>query len=166
MIPNWYKKFSSKSLAFWICLASLLILCVSFLMEYAFNIPVCRMCSLERYPYVVATLVTLSLYSLDEKHSFYLGLKYILILTFLMSTSLAFYHIGLEHGWFDLPSFCKGSPLKLETVEALREQILNQTTVIPCNVVSLRVFFLSLAEWNGITSLILLGISWALLKKK
>jgi len=148
-----------------IALISLCILGTTFILEHFFEIPVCRMCMLERYPYAVATLLGVLFYMFSDPTILHRWARYLLIATFIVSTGLSFYHMGLEHNWFDLPEFCKGSSLKLDTVEALRAQILSQTTVIPCNVVSLRLFFLSLAEWNGITSLILLGASWKLLKK-
>ena len=135
-------------------------------MEYGFNIPVCRMCLLERYPYLAASLVALMLYVLDGKNPLSCWLKYILVVIFFIGTGLSVYHIGLEYGWFELPSFCQGSSTKVNTVEALRAQIMSQKTFIPCNMVPMRILFLSLAEWNAFVSLILLGLSWKNLKIK
>ena len=139
------KTISSQQLSFLLALFSLLILMITLIMEYFFKVPVCRMCLLERYPYLAAAIVGLLAYFFTENSPLHPWFKYCLILVFLISTGLSFYHIGLEYGWFNLPSFCKESSPKLETVEALRDQILNQKTIIPCNVVPLRIFFLSLA---------------------
>jgi disulfide bond formation protein DsbB len=161
-----HKNLSSQNLSLLISLSSLLILLTTFLMEHGFNIPICRMCLLERYPYVAAVLVALASYFLEEKNPLSRWLKYALAVIFLISTGLSIYHLGLEHEWFDLPSFCQGSSTKAATVDALRAQIMSQKTFIPCNVVSLRIFFFSLAEWNAFASLFLLGLAWKSLKTK
>lgn len=160
------KNLPSKNLSLLISLSSLLILLTTFLMEHGFNIPICRMCLLERYPYLAAVLVALASYFLEEKNSLSRWLKYTLVVIFFISTGLSVYHIGLEYGWFDLPSFCQGSSTTAATVDALRAQIMSQKTFIPCNVVSLRIFFFSLAEWNAFASLLLLGLAWKRLKIK
>lgn len=142
------------------------ILLASLILEHIFQIPLCRMCILERYPYMVATGLGIVLYFSAPTSPLYRVALSLLLLTFVVSAGLSFYHIGIEHVWFDLPSFCQPHSPPAATFDALRAQILGQTTVVPCNVVSLRIFFLSLAEWNGIISLLLTGATWILLKKK
>jgi disulfide bond formation protein DsbB len=148
-----------------IILTSLLVLITTFILEHFFEVPICRMCTIERYPYAIAALLGVFLYFFSENTPFYKWGKYLLLIIFIVSLGLSFYHIGLEYEWFQLPSFCQGESAKFDTVKDLRQQILNQKTVIPCNIVPLRLFFLSLAEWNGIASFFLLSISWKLLRK-
>lgn len=161
-----YNTLPSKVIFLFLGIVSLTILSTTFLMEYGFKIPTCHMCVLERYPYLSASVLSFSLYFIPPGTLSHGIFKYCLFSAFLTSTLLSSYHIGLEHGGFELPSFCKPAPLSAHSVEVLREKIMNQKTVIPCNAIPIRIFFLSLAEWNGLISLVLLGISWKNMTKK
>ena len=165
MIRSYISHFSRIS-PLLISLTTACILLASLILEHIFQVPICRMCLFERYPYMVATCLGVVLYFCPSNIELYRWVLHLLLITFLISTGLSLYHIGIEYDWFDLPSFCQIQYASATTVDALRDQILSQTRLVPCNVVSLRIFFLSLAEWNGIVSLLLSGATWKLLKKK
>ena len=78
----------------------------------------------------------------------------ILSLVFIISSVLAFYHFGIEQGFFKESLACTAENLSENiTKEELLEQ-LNQN-IISCKDVSFRIFGLSLAAINTIFSLIL-----------
>ncbi|MDC0348866.1 disulfide bond formation protein B [Alphaproteobacteria bacterium] len=147
---------------------SFLILMTALIMEHFFDVPVCRMCVFERYPYILSTLLGGVFFFWAEKSFVQRWASHLLTIVFLIGLGLSLYHVALEYRWIDLPVFCKGSSslLGLDTLESLRAHILSQNKIIPCNIVPLRILFLSLAEWNAISSLLLLTGSWTLLKKK
>ena len=78
----------------------------------------------------------------------------ILSLVFIISTCLAFYHFGIEQGFFEESLACTAGNLSENiTKEELLEQ-LNQN-IISCKDVSFRIFGFSLAAINTIFSSIL-----------
>ena len=78
----------------------------------------------------------------------------ILCLVFMSSTVLAFYHFGIEQGFFSESLACTSEDLlKTLSKEELLEQL--QRNIISCKNVSFRVLGLSLAGINTIFSLTL-----------
>ena len=78
----------------------------------------------------------------------------ILCLVFISSTVLAFYHFGIEQGFFSESLACTSKDLlKTLSKEELLEQL--QRNIISCKNVSFRVLGLSLAGINTIFSLTL-----------
>ena len=81
----------------------------------------------------------------------------ILFLIFLSSAALAFYHFGIEEGFFNESLACTTGDLsKTLSKEELLELLKQQS--ISCKDVSFRMLGLSLAAINTIFSLILSGI--------
>ena len=79
---------------------------------------------------------------------------FLLSLVFIGSTVLAFYHFGIEQGFFDEAFVCKTESIS-ETLskEELLEQLKKNT--ISCKDVSFRILGLSLAAINTIFSLVM-----------
>ena len=81
----------------------------------------------------------------------------LLSLIFIFSSALAFYHFGIEQGFFDESLVCETiNSSQALTKEELLEQ-LNRNTV-SCKDVAFRVFGLSLASINVIFSFVLFFI--------
>ena len=76
---------------------------------------------------------------------------------FICSSILAFYHFGIEQGFFNESFVCETQNLDQETS---KEEILNQLkeNTISCKEVTFRVFGLSLASINTIFSFVLFFI--------
>lgn len=158
--------FSSCARPGFIAFLSFGLLLATFIMEHVFHISVCQMCRFERYPYWGGTILATLMYLFVLGPASVKILKHLLVLNFVTGLGLSLYHVGLEYNLFNLPSFCQPPQISAHSVEALKAQLLNQPLMVPCNIVSLRIFFLSLAEWNAIVSAFLTGLSWILLKKK
>ena len=77
---------------------------------------------------------------------------------FLASSALAFYHVGVEQGWFAAPEACSAAKLKAGTPEEQLQQILDAPAVL-CSEVQTYVLGLSLATWNLLASLALVGLA-------
>jgi len=115
--------------------------------QYVEGLEPCRLCLLQRVPYVMA--IYLAFFGMLEKRqtSFFLGL---LVLVFLANSVLAFYHTGVEqHWWADLIS-C--APQK--QAEGLNQIMASfQQTYVPCDEIPWTFLGLSMAAYNTLLNL-------------
>ena len=127
------------------------ILVSAFIIEHKLGHQPCKLCLYERIPYFLSVLLIIKIFFIRiyERETLL-----ILSLVFIISTCLAFYHLGIEQGFFKESLACTAGNLSENiTKEELLEQ-LNQN-IISCKDVSFRIFGFSLAEINTIFSLIL-----------
>ena len=128
-----------------------LILISAFVIEYMLGHQPCKLCIYERIPYILSILLIIKILFFKKYEKITL---FILFLIFIASTVLAFYHFGIEQGFFDESSACTAPELsKTLSKEQLLEQLKQNS--ISCKDVSFRVLGLSLAAINTIFSLVL-----------
>jgi len=111
----------------------------------------CKLCLYERIPYFLSMLLIIKILFIKkyEKITFL-----ILSLVFIGSAALAFYHFGIEQGFFSESLACvTGDQSKALSKEELLEQLKQNS--ISCKDVSFRILGLSLAAINTIFSLVL-----------
>ena len=126
-------------------------LIAAFVIEYGLGHEPCKLCIYQRIPYIVSIffIIELIFFKKNEKTTLLL-----LSLIFIISAILAFYHLGIEQGFFTESFVCEsGSFSETLTKDQLLEQLKQNT--ISCKDVSFRVLGLSLASINIIFSLIL-----------
>ena len=111
----------------------------------------CKLCLYERIPYFLSILLIIKIIFIEKYKKITL---LILFLVFMCSTVLAFYHFGIEQGFFSESLACTSGDLSktLSKEELLQQLKLND---ISCKDVSFRILGLSLAAINTIFSLIL-----------
>ena len=128
-----------------------LVLISAFVIEYGLNHQPCKLCLYERIPYILSILLIIKILFIKKYEKITL---FILFLIFIASAVLAFYHFGIEQGFFSESFVCKAGDLS-ETLS--KEQLLEQLNKnsISCKDVSFRVLGLSLAIINTILSIIL-----------
>jgi len=114
----------------------------------------CKLCLYERIPYFLSILLIIKIIFIEKYKKITL---LILFLVFMCSTVLAFYHFGIEQGFFSESLACTSEDLSktLSKEELLQQLKLNS---ISCKDVSFRILGLSLAAINTIFSLILSAI--------
>ena len=111
----------------------------------------CKLCLYQRIPYVLAMLLIIKMFFFKKYEKITL---LILSLIFVGSAALAFYHLGIEQGFFDESSACTAPELsKTLSKEQLLEQLKQNN--VSCKDVSFRVLGLSLATINTIFSLVI-----------
>ena len=111
----------------------------------------CKLCLYERIPYFLSTLLIIKIIFIKKYEKITL---FILFLVFMNSTVLAFYHFGIEQGFFSESLTCTSGDLsEMLSKEELLEQLKQNS--ISCKDVSLKILGLSLAAINTIFSLIL-----------
>jgi len=111
----------------------------------------CKLCLYQRIPYFLAILLIIKIFFFKKYEKITL---LILTLIFVSSTALAFYHFGIEQGFFSESLACTAPDLsKTLSKEQLLEQLKQNN--ISCKDVSFRILGLSLAAINTIFSLVL-----------
>ena len=128
-----------------------LVLISAFVIEYGLNHQPCKLCLYERIPYILSILLIIKILFVKKYEKITL---FILFLIFIASAVLAFYHFGIEQGFFSESFVCKvgdlsGTLSKDQLLEQLNKNSIN------CKDVSIRVLGLSLATINTILSIIL-----------
>ena len=126
-------------------------LIAAYTIEYGLGHKPCKLCIYQRVPYFFSILLVLNilLTKIYVKPSLLL-----LALISLCGSALAFYHFGIEQGFFNESLVC--APEKLSetlTKDEILEQI--KKNVISCNNVSFKIFGFSLATINTIFSFFL-----------
>tara|TARA_B100000131_G_scaffold60969_1_gene56735 strand:- start:1142 stop:1621 length:480 start_codon:yes stop_codon:yes gene_type:complete len=126
----------------------------AYIIEYVLGHEPCRLCVYQRFPYIVSILLVLSILLIKKNVKIHLLL---LSLVSLLGAVLAFYHFGIEQGFFSESIVCESQNLQ----EGLTKQdILKQLkqNTISCKDVNFTLFGLSLASINIIVSFILFMI--------
>ena len=122
----------------------------AFIIQYSLGHQPCKLCLYERIPYFFALMLILQIFFFKkyEKITFFL-----LFLVFILSTLLAFYHFGIEQGFFKESFVCN-----VENQNAIlsKEQLLMKLSqnIISCKEVTFKILGLSLAAINAILSIL------------
>ena len=121
------------------------------IIEHALGHKPCSLCLYERVPYVLSALLIIKIFFYKKYEKITL---LILFLVFISSALLAFYHFGIEQGFFSESFVCNvENQLKILSKEQLLKE-LNQN-VVSCKKVTFRILGLSLASINTILSVVL-----------
>ena len=129
----------------------LLAIISALIIQYWLGHEPCKLCLYERIPYFLSILLLIKilLFKKNEKITLL-----ILSLVFVGSSALAFYHFGIEQGFFSESLLCKAEDLsKILSKEQLLEQLKQNS--VSCKDVSFRILGLSLAAINTVFSLFL-----------
>ena len=141
----------NKKFLFAILIFISLVLIFAFIFEYKLGHQPCKLCLYQRVPYFLSILLITKIFFIKGYEKITLS---ILSLVFIASALLAFYHFGIEQGFFNESLVC--APNKLSetlTKNELLEQIKQNT--ISCKNVSFKIFGFSLATINAIFSFFL-----------
>ncbi len=145
-----------------ITILSLLVLSIfsAYFIEYALGHKPCKLCLYQRYPYFISVILILNILIIKK----YIKLSLLIIaLVSLLGSIIAFYHFGIEQGFFNESLVCE---IKNSNANLSKEDILKQLSknIISCKTVTFRVFGLSLASINTIFSFVLFVIFLRLFK--
>ena len=144
----------NKKFLFSILVFVLLVLVSAFVIEHVIGHKPCKLCLYERIPYFLAALLIAKIFFIRNYEKLTL---LILSLVFMVSLVLAFYHFGIEQGFFKESFACTvGNFSETLSKDELLEQLKKNT--ISCKDVNFRVFGFSLASINTIFSISLSGI--------
>ena len=133
----------------------------AFFIEYVLGHQPCNLCLIERIPYGLSIMIIMAIFLIRKNQKF---LVMLLILTFIFSFAISFYHFGIEQGFFQESSVC-GVKSLTETItkEDLLKQLSEKT--ISCKDVTFRIFGLSLTSINIVISLLFIITLLKIFKK-
>ena len=144
-----------------IFLFSFIALISAFFIEYILGHQPCNLCLIERIPYGLSIIIIMAFFLVKRNQKF---LVMLLILTFIFSFAISFYHFGIEQGFFQESSVCGiKSSTEIITKEDLLKQLSEKT--ISCKDVTFRIFGLSLTSINIVISLLFIITLLKIFKK-
>ena len=133
----------------------------AFFIEYILGHQPCNLCLIERIPYGLSIMIIMVIFLIKKNQKF---LVMLLILTFIFSFTISFYHFGIEQGFFQESSVCGVKDLtEIITKEDLLKQLSEKT--ISCKDVTFRIFGLSLTSINIVISLLFIITLLKIFKK-
>ena len=123
-----------------------LVLISAYIIQYKLGHEPCNLCLYERIPYILSALLLTKILFFKKYEKIII---LIISIVFAISAILAFYHFGIERGFFNESLICKTNNLS----EALnKEQILEEMKQksLSCKDVSFKILGFSLATINFI----------------
>ena len=140
---------------------SLISIISAFFIEYILGHQPCNLCLIERIPYILSIMMIMAIFLIKKNQKF---LVLLLILTFIFSFAISFYHFGIEQGFFQESSVCG---VKSLTESVTKEDLLKQLSekTISCKDVTFRIFGLSLTSINIVISLLFIITLLKIFKK-
>ena len=141
----------NKKFLFTILIFLSLIVFFAFVIEHKLGHEPCKLCLYERIPYFLSILLIIKMLFIKKYERVTL---FILFLIFISSSALAFYHFGIEEGFFNESLACTTGDLSKTLSKEELLELLKQNS-ISCKDVSFRILGLSLAAINTIFSLVL-----------
>ena len=122
----------------------------AFFIEYILGHQPCNLCILERIPYGLSLVLISTIFILKKNEKFFILL---LIITFIFSLAISFYHYGIEQGFFEESAVCG---VKDFTENITKEDLLKQLSekTVSCKDVTFRILGLSLTSINIVLSII------------
>tara|TARA_B100000929_G_C15378589_1_gene376996 strand:- start:315 stop:794 length:480 start_codon:yes stop_codon:yes gene_type:complete len=126
----------------------------AYMIEYGLGHKPCELCIYQRFPYIVSILLVLSILLFKKNVKIHL---LILAIISLLGSILAFYHFGIEQGFFNESIVCETQSLQEGLSKQNVLEQLKQNTV-SCKNVNFTFFGLSLASINTIVSFVLFVI--------
>ena len=144
-----------------IFLFSFIALISAFFIEYILGHQPCNLCLIERIPYGLSIMIIMAIFLIRKNQKF---LVMLLILTFIFSFAISFYHFGIEQSFFQESSVCGAkNSTEIVTKEDLLKQLSEKT--ISCKDVTFRIFGLSLTSINIVISLLFIITLLKIFKK-
>lgn len=128
------------------------------LMQYAGGLPPCPLCIQQRWGFAVAGGIALAGMGAVRAGASPRAALALTGLAFLATFALAFRHVGVEQGWWQVPASCLVTGADAETVEELREALL-ATPPARCDEVPARFLGISIAGWSALYALALAGFA-------
>ena len=121
------------------------------IIEYVLGHKPCGLCLYERIPYFLSALLIIKIFFFKKYEKITL---LILFFVFISSSLLAFYHLGIEQGFFSESFVCS---VENQSNILSKEQLLKELNknIISCKEVTFRILGLSLAAINTISSVVL-----------
>ena len=118
----------------------------------AFGYAPCHLCLLQRWPHAAAICIGLLALAFHWRPLAWLGAA-----AAMTTAGLGLYHTGVERQWWEGPTTCTSGSIAGVDPKDLLDQIL-AAPIVRCDEVAWQMLGLSMASWNMLASLALVGI--------
>lgn len=157
---------ATRPLAAALLLASLAVLVFVYISQYVFHYDPCPLCLWQRKPYFA--VVALSLLALGFSPAKPCAARWLLGLcglAFVTGAGIAFFHTGVEQGWWKGLESCADSGMPpAGDIAALREYLTNRK-IVDCGVPTWKFLGLSMTAYNLMTSVVLAAFTFVMLRR-
>ena len=113
----------------------------------------CKLCYWQRYPHFLVIIIFSLLYLVQIRSLIFVGM-----MSMLVSTILAFYHVGVEQKYWPGPNSCTNSSIEGLTTDQLIDQIMS-APLVRCDEITWELIGVSMAGWNALISFCLF-LTW------
>tara|TARA_Y100001935_G_scaffold93541_1_gene77782 strand:- start:10146 stop:10655 length:510 start_codon:yes stop_codon:yes gene_type:complete len=142
-------KFSLSKPPFISFIIAIFALLFAFYLQYILGHEPCKLCMYQRYVYILVILLSLLGFFLHKSKL----IPILLIILFIIITSIGFWHLGIEQQWWAASLECSGIT---ENIGSLKEELknINNRPVATCDQVSPKFLNITLVQWSFIYALV------------
>lgn len=142
-------KFSLSNPQFISFIIAIFALLFAFYLQYILGYEPCKLCIYQRYVYILVILLSLLGFFLHKNKL----IPILLIILFIIVTSIGFWHLGIEQQWWAASLECSGIT---ENIGSLKEELnnINKRPVATCDQVSPKFLNITLVQWSFIYALV------------
>lgn len=133
-------------------LGSALLMAGAYAFQHIGGMAPCKMCIWQRYPHVIAIAIGAIALASGARWLALFGAA-----AAATTSAIGFYHAGVEQNWWEGPSTCSSGAIDNMSADALLDQILS-APLVRCDEIPWEMFGISMAGWNGLVSLVLVGL--------
>lgn len=141
-------------IALLILVASILPIAGALIGQYGFGLHPCHLCILQRIPYGLAAVLGMLALLWPAWRAHMRWVLAVASVLWLADAGIAFYHVGVEQGWWHSGCTAKTGGMTLEELRAA----IAASPLVSCNQVAFHFLGLSMAGWN-----VLYGLGCALM---
>ena len=144
---------TAKQLITIVSFSSMVVILAAYYFEYIGGFSPCKLCYWQRYPHFINILIFPLFYFFPMRTLIFIGIG-----SMLVSTILAFYHVGVEQKYWPGLNSCSNASIEGLTTDQLLDQIMN-APIVRCDEIAWELFGISMAGWNGLISFCLF-LTW------
>ncbi|XVN43121.1 MAG: disulfide bond formation protein B [Candidatus Rickettsia vulgarisii] len=153
-IINYFRNDSFKNLHISLVFIGIFALSLAYFVEYILRFSPCPLCIYQRFPYLFIIKISFVALIIKQLSKYTL---FFIVLNLTGACILASYHTGVERGIFAPSALCSTLvhiPKHL-SIDDIKEMFYSQPVAL-CNRVAVKLFGLSMTEWNLLLNLSLL----------
>ena len=127
---------------------------MAYVAQVGFNLQPCELCLAQRWPYGVAIALGIATRLVSSPRV--VGtLVLLMALTFLLETSIALFHVGVEQHWWAYASRCMATNFAPIKAQEIAELLSHPVRLAPCDRPAFVLFGLSMAAYNAAFAFVL-----------
>ncbi|MBM3579404.1 MAG: disulfide bond formation protein B [Alphaproteobacteria bacterium] len=148
-------------------LASSFALVFAYILQFVFDYQPCILCLYQRLPFfIIIVLSACGLILFSSERLVKIAVVFCIILL-AVNVAISFYHFGVEEKIFTGPTNCEdvSNLNKATSLEELK-LVIGKAKAVPCDEPQLKFLKLSLATWNFIYCVVVLGLLYWIYKRR